>query len=206
MSDYLELTFDIFDDVSQRASVLNTLTIAELIAEIVTEFEELDTAGYQVYDLYMEGDNRRLESARTLLDLGLQPGDRLQLAWARDPFRVQRQPVSDSGGALLREAATNVEFLIKWQPAVIGRPDSNRAHNSMLAANLEWLPKSHRVSRTHAQITERGGSYYLEAMAENNPTYLNDETINPGRRYKLASGDTILLGRSGIQLDFELRE
>jgi pSer/pThr/pTyr-binding forkhead associated (FHA) protein len=71
-----------------------------------------------------------------------------------------------------------------------------------LAVNVKWLPGNLRVSRRHARITEQGGIYYLEALAENNPTLLNGQRLSLGRNYPLRVGDTIGLGISNIQLVF----
>ena len=68
--------------------------------------------------------------------------------------------------------------------------------------NVKWLPGSRRVSRRHARITEQGGVYYVEGLAENNPTLLNGQQLSLGRKYQLREGDTIGLGISNIQLVF----
>lgn len=206
MSDYLELTFDIFDETGQQASVLKTIMVVELIDEIVREFEEIDPNAPVAYGLHLEGSDRQLELDRTLTDQDIQPGDRLVFGWARDPFRAQRRPVTNAGQATLQEATTRVMFPIEWQPAVVGRPDAGQTHNALLAANLEWLPKSQRISRRHAQITEKDGRYFLESLVDNNPTYLNDESLETGRKYPLKSEDTITLGKSEIALAFVVRE
>jgi hypothetical protein len=202
VSEYLELSFDVFDETGQRASVRQSLTVGELILEIVSEFEDLDRRRPHLYGLYPEGGQRPLEPGKTLTEQGVQPGDRLVFGWARDPLRQLRRPLTPGPRYALQEVTSQVLFGLEWQPAIIGRPDADAAHNELLAANLKWLPGSRRVSRRHARITERGGVYYLEALAERNPTTLNGQQLSLGRSYALRNGDTIGLGLSNIQLLF----
>jgi len=200
MSDYLQVVVDVFDETDQRASVQRALTVAKLIQAILREFEELDGRSPEHYSVYLEGSGRPLERSKTLADQGVQPGDRLLFSWARDPFRQLRRPVTEGVTFALQETATQVLFPIEWQPALIGRPDRDPAHNELLAVNLEYLAGSQRVSRRHAQITEYEGAWYLEALAATNPTLLNGRRLSLGREYPLRSGDAIDLGSSGITL------
>lgn len=202
MSDYLELTVDVFDETNQRVAVRKTLTVAGLIEEVLSEFQELDGEAPELYGLYLEGQQRPLEGTKTLLDQGVQPGDRLDFTWIRDTFRQLRRPLATGARFALQEATTQVLFPVEWQPAIIGRTDADPAHNELLAANLEWLAGSRRVSRRHAQITERDGAYYLEALVERNPTFLNGQRLSFGRSYELRASDTIGLGYSNITLAF----
>ncbi len=104
-----------------------------------------------------------------------------------------------------REEATGQVFEIKWQPAIIGRPDGNNpASANMLAVNLGPLEGSKAVSRHHAGITEQDGQYFVESMSSNNPTYLNDGLIRSGERRFLESGDKIRVGH--FVLTFEIQK
>ena len=49
------------------------------------------------------------------------------------------------------------------------------------------------VSRTHAQIVNRGGAVYLVDMRATNGTFLNGVRLNPGQEAALKNGDVILL-------------
>lgn len=205
MSAYIELVLDIFDETGQQASVLKSLTIAELIEEIVSEFYELQAASPRAYGLSVGGDVNQLDLWKTLFEVGVQPGDSLTLGWARDRSQFKRQSVSNPDRASLIEESTRAEFPIRWQPAIVGRSDSDPTHNALLAANLEWLSRSHRVSRHHAQISERDGDYFLEGMVPKNPTFLNGDGLVAGQQRRLANGDHITLGFSGIDLLFVTR-
>jgi hypothetical protein len=202
VSEYLELTFDVFDETEQRASVRRGLTVAQLIQAIINEFEDLDGRAANLYGLYPEGGQRPLEASKTLTEQGVQPGDRLVFSWARDPLRQLRRPLTHGPQFALQEVSSQVLFALEWQPAIIGRPDADAAHNELLAINLKWLPGALRVSRRHARITEQNGTYYLEGLAERNPTLLNGQRLSLGRKYPLRVGDTIGLGTSNIQLVF----
>jgi hypothetical protein len=202
VSEYLELSFDVFDETEQRASVRRSLTVAQLIKEIVNEFEDLDGRMPDLYGLYPEGGQRPLEQNKTLTEQGVQPGDRLVFTWARDPLRQLRRPLTHGPQFALQDVSSQVIFGLEWQPAIIGRPDADAAHNELLAVNLKWLPGNLRVSRRHARITEQNGVYYLEGLAEKNPTLLNGQRLSLGRKYHLREGDTIGLGASNIQLAF----
>lgn len=202
MAEYFDVVFDVFDETNQRASVRRDLTVAQLIDAVLLEFEELDTREPQHYGLYLDEGRRPLERHKPLPDQGVQPGDRLIFGWARDPLRQLRCPLSGARRFGLLEAATQVLFPIEWQPAVIGRPDADPGHNELLAADLQWLPGNRQVSRRHARITEQAGRYYLEPLAERNPTLLNGRRLSLGRQVPLKTGDVIGLGSSGIQLEF----
>lgn len=200
MSDYLQVVVDVFDEMDQRASVQRCLTVAKFVEVILSEFEELDGRSPEHYGLYLEGGGRPLERSKTLADQGVQPGDRLLFSWARAPFRQLRRPVTAGVTFALQETTTQVLFPIEWQPALIGRPDRDPAHNELLAVNLEYLAGNQRVSRRHAQITEYAGAWYLEALAPRNPTLLNGRRLSVGREAPLRPGDAIGLGSSGITL------
>ena len=58
MSNYLELTFEIFDEQEQRASVRESLTVGNMIEEIIKEFDDLDTGNLGSFALYLKGDDK----------------------------------------------------------------------------------------------------------------------------------------------------
>jgi pSer/pThr/pTyr-binding forkhead associated (FHA) protein len=201
MAEYFDVVFDIFDETGQRASVRTDLTVGHIIEAVLLEFEGLDGQAPARYALYKGTDPRPLERHKTLPDQGVQPGDRLTFGWTRDPLRQLRRPLAARGRLSLLEASTQVAFPIEWQPAIIGRPDADAAHNELLAADLQWLEGSRQVSRRHARITEREGQYYIEPLADRNPTLLNGRRLSFGRPEPLRAGDIIGLGGSGIRLE-----
>jgi hypothetical protein len=202
MDDYLALTFDIFDETGQRASVRPSLTVAELIDHILQEFEGLDPALSEQYGLVLADGERPLEGEKSLHEQGVQAGDRLVFGWAGASGGGQRRSLS-LRGARLQERGGQAQFALTWQPALIGRPDADHAHNELLAVDVSWLPQGKRVSRRHAQITEQAGVFYLEALNPQNPTLLNGRPLQHGKPVMLRRGDLIGLGHSGLELRFE---
>jgi hypothetical protein len=205
----LTITSELFDEADRRqeVSVRANLTVRALIEEIRREFNLLD-AGYR---LTLAGQREALPLDRTIEQLGLQTG--AELVFERDRHRLDQrviarggqyfEAVSQPGRARLREAASGQVFPIEWQPAIIGRPDAvNPVSAQALAVDVSTLAEGRTVSRRHAQITERGGTYYLEALNERNPTLLNGQALAIGERRALSPGDTIRVGL--VELVFEV--
>ncbi len=197
----LTISSELFDDPSQEASIRENLPIRTLLAETRKEFDLPDGN----YTLTIKSNGRVLDPEKTLEQSGVQTGAVLILNRERrasSPVRdlsviedFPRRVITSSVQATLREEATGQVFEIKWQPAIIGRPDGNNpASANMLAVNLGPLEGSKAVSRHHAGITEQDGQYFVESMSSNNPTYLNDGLIRSGERRFLESGDKIRVG------------
>jgi pSer/pThr/pTyr-binding forkhead associated (FHA) protein len=66
-------------------------------------------------------------------------------------------------------------------------------------ADAEETPS---VSRHHAAITEAGGSFFLESLNQDNPTYLGDTRLRYGVKYPLPVGSRIGVGR--LALTFQI--
>lgn len=203
MSDYLEVTIDVFDEAGQRASVLRTLSVRGLIDEVVREFDGLEKGAAQSYALYLKDGNKLLDPNQTLGEQGIADHDELVFGWVQAARTPGRLVISGRRPAVLREEQTGLIFPIEWQPAVIGRPHTDPALNRMLAVDVSSLPNSRRVSRRHAQITERDGQYYLESLSAHNPTYVAGVQVT-GKR-PLQPGDRLHLGGSGIVLVFQIQ-
>lgn len=208
MDDYLELTFDIFDETGQRAAVSGALTTAALINEILREFEGLDGSDPGKYALRLAAGPGTTETRpalapqRSLAEQGVQSGDRLVFGWAQQAASKARQAVSPGARAVLQELGGGQLFPITWQPARIGRRDNDPAHNELLLVDAERLANGGRVSRLQAQVRERGGVYFIEGLSARNPTLLNGRPLPPNQPARLAPRDRIELGQSGITLLF----
>ncbi len=195
--EYLLLNIDVFDVAGNQAKVRKSLTINGLIEEILREFDDLDRKTPAAYAMYLKGNLKPLERDKTVAQLDLQTRDELEFRYAR---RSRRDPTGVTRRAYLWEEKTRKIFELTWQPALIGRPDADPAHNELLAANLETFADGLRVSRRHAQITVDDGEFYIESLSDTNPTYVNDVPIT--ERYKLQSGDKIRVGKTHIILTF----
>ncbi len=197
----LTISSELFDDeTDQEASVRKNVTVRTLIEEVRQEFN-LPEGSYVIR--FKNGD-RALDGDKTLEELGAQTGS--ELVFERERLRLSQQIVARGGqyfqgiaGArrmILREAATGHEFPIRWQPAIIGRAGSRNPQSAeALAVNLGNLPEGRTVSRQHAQITTRDGRYYVEALSDKNPTFLNGEELTVGEKRALEAGDTIRTGK-----------
>lgn len=211
MEDRVELIIDVFDQAAQPAKVLRSLTIRELIDEILLEFEDdlpwLDRQSPERYSLRRKDDGESLDLARTVADQHLSRGT--ALVFAETPVIVPpgATPMTDDAYLIYRrqtDADANRAFRLNWQPAIIGRPDALMQHEDLLAVNLEPFPTGLRVSRRHAQIEETDGLYYLRNLS-NNPLRLNDVSLALGETRELHDGDRIHLVRADIGLTFVLR-
>lgn len=211
MDDRVELKIDVFDFPGQMARVLKSLTIRELIEEILIEFEELpflDSNAPWNYDLRPPDEGPPLAPEQTIAGHHLTRGTELML--------VERPVILPPGAATMpghvylvyvRKSDTDIRrvFKLNWQPAIIGRPDTSQPMNELLAVNLESFPTGLRVSRRHAKIYEKNGRYYLEGLS-NNPIFVNDNPEPLSGARELADGDQILLERSDITLQFIERQ
>jgi hypothetical protein len=202
--DRLNLTLDIrADDIGpKRVNVRSSLLVANLIAEVQDKFNLDGTL-----------ELRQVEGAEPLrLDRPLEPQgvgeggtlicDRLMedtgtmdaiARGMRDYFEEQFQRV------YLTEQRTRTEFDLAWQPAIIGRKDHrDPSKNKLLAVDLEGVEDLPTVSRHHAALTMRGGSFFIETLQPRNPVYLDGAQLKPGIRYPLAAGAVIEVGRIAL--------
>lgn len=194
----LTISSELFDETEQEASVRKNVTVRNLIDEIRREFSLLEGN----YTLSLKG-RSPLDPDKTLEQLGIQTG--VELTFDRERRRLSQQIVARGGQyfqaiggkrqAALRDDVSGQVFVLEWQPALIGRPDAgNAASAEALAVNLGGLPEARTVSRQHARITEYGGQFFLEGIAERNPTFLNEQQLLPGEKRALTSGDKIRVG------------
>jgi pSer/pThr/pTyr-binding forkhead associated (FHA) protein len=61
--------------------------------------------------------------------------------------------------------------------------------------NISHLPERDIISRQHAEIHLEDGNYYLVDVGSANGTYLNQELLEPKKRYLLKLSDRISLGK-----------
>lgn len=200
MDEYIDIKIDVFEHTSQRAQVRKNLTVSMLIEEILKEFDDVSADSPGKYALYLKGSNRALSRTLTLTQLDIQPQDELVFNYGQ---RSSHQMLMTSNYAMLRDTTTGRIYQIQWQPALIGRPTNEADHNINLAVNLQTHPKGQTISRKHASITCAQGRYFIEPLADKNPTAVNGHPV-PFRSIKeIRSGDIITVGRDGLQLVFQ---
>jgi hypothetical protein len=196
----LTISSPVFDE-DQEVSIRENLPARTLMAEIMKEFNLNDGN----YSLRFQDNNRPVDLDKTLEQSGVQTGAALSFNLERRvPARPiaastvdpnARRPITGTVRAFVREESTGTVYDIRFQPAIIGRPDANNpASNENLAVNLGNLEASKSVSRHHARIMEQNGQYYLEPIAESNPTMLNGGVVRLGERRVLETGDAISVG------------
>jgi hypothetical protein len=195
--EYILINVDVFDQKGNQAKVRKSLTIGGLVEEILREFDDLDRRIPHAYAIYLKNRLQALDRNRTLAQLDIQPRDELECRYAR---RSRREALPVNRKAFLHEETSRRIFELRWQPALIGRPDADPSHNELLAINCEQFSDGLRVSRRHAQITADRGEFYVESLSPNNATFVNDEEIT--QRHKLHPGDRIRVGKTQITFVF----
>ncbi|MDX2076382.1 MAG: FHA domain-containing protein [bacterium] len=197
MSDYLEMTIasDLFDDYPiHNVLVLHDITIQDLIAEIRTEF------GFDEgeYALALKGTRKELKPDATFDELSL--GNGTDLVFGRRQRKQQQfkgTQLRPQNRAYLVEEASGTRYEISRSNALIGRALSDAT--TSVEINLALVDKSNSVSRQHARIIEANGNYLLEALREDNPTYLNDKLLQKSEPVPIKTGDIIKVGRIILQ-------
>jgi pSer/pThr/pTyr-binding forkhead associated (FHA) protein len=199
MDDFIEIRLDVFENSGQRARVRKALTINALIQEIFKEFDDINADSPERYGLYLKGSDRPLNNTSTLAQLDIQPHDYFIFDYLKQNIRQMLNP---NEIAYFREESQGKSYEIRWQPAVIGRPSNEAEHNMVLAVNLQGVPNGRTISRRHAEVSYFEGDYYLEPLAENNPTYVNGQEIPFNHKRKLRNGDRVTIGKQQIHLIF----
>ena len=206
--DRLNLTLDIQANSigSRRVNVRGTLQVATLVATIKDKFN-LDGS----YSLLMRGSRTPLPVDSALDQLSVSEGAALQVVKIVESTgildaitRGVRQPFSKRFSRVyLSEQRTLSEYDLRWYPAIMGRRDvRDPRNNRLLAVDLEELETLPSVSRHHAAITEKGGSFYIESIQDRNPTLLDGVKMRSSERYPLLPGALIKVGN--IALSFQV--
>ena len=208
MTDRLTLKLDIRpNDIGVRqVNVRSSLVVANFVAEIKDKFNLDGNLQLRLGDSgeILNPDNplekagaveggvlvctRIVEATGTL--------DEIQRG-VREPFGETFQRV------YLSEQRTLTEYDLAWQPAIVGRRDHNDpSNNRLLAADLEDIEDLPTVSRHHACITMKGGSFFIETIQARNPTYLDGLRLEQGLLYPLSAGSSVQVGR--VSLPFHI--
>ena len=204
----LDIRIDVFDLEEQWAKPLSSLKPPELISAIFNEFRELEflSGDPDEYLLVNKEDGSPLNADESLKS---QIANNAHLVLKEQDHSLPSGAKPLSSPVYLREQTSGQVFKLHWMPAIIGRPDSNQAHDDWLAVNLETYPTGLRVSRRHAQITEENGRFYIKSLS-NNPTIIKNESSEDKSISEtaapLADSDILYLERSNISLKFIVRE
>ena len=191
----------------KNVNVRSSMTVANFITAIQDKYS-LDG----ILELTTKGVDGPLELAETFDRLGIADGDTLTCSrvvedtGTRDA--IQRGVREEFGDQFKRvrlvESTTLTEYDLTWQPAIVGRKDHrNPSNNRLLAVDLEGIEDLPTVSRHHACITMRDGSFFIEQIQDHNPTFVDETVLELGVKHPLAAGSQIRLGR--LTLKFNVR-
>lgn len=198
--DRLKLTLDIKPKKVgvKEVNVRSSLLVANLISEIQDKFNLDGTL-----QLHSKGNREPLSLGDPLDQAGIPEGATLiceevvEDTGTQDAIlRGEREPFDGKFKRVyLSEARTLTEYDLAWQPAIVGRKDRrDPSKNRLLAVDLEDAEDLPTVSRHHACITSREGTFFLEQIQALNPTWLDDKQLRPGIKYPLAAGSEIRVG------------
>lgn len=205
----LELTIAIkaLNSPPRRVNVRADLPVGSLLTSIKDHFNLVGQ-----FELRMANSRQALDPSKPLVEVGVRPGASLECIALREqsntPLLIQqgeRRKFSQGvGRVFFRDQNSLTEYELKWWPAIIGRVDmADPSRNRLLAVDLHTGDQTNGVSRHHACVTEDGGSFFIEALAENNPVYVEGKKLPPGVRYPLPTGTSLQLGR--VSLNFNVR-
>lgn len=116
---------------------------------------------------------------------------------------LKRGPsLSSRSAAMLVHDGAGVTFALSPEGATsIGRPDPKSQDRPDI--DLSPLDPLHLVSRQHAVIHAKGGTYYLVLVRRaTNGTYINENPVSPGTLTPLKDG--AILRFAGVSLRFSL--
>lgn len=204
----LALQVNVFEETSQKALALPTLTPPELVEAILQEFRELEYLSDSPadYRLLNAEDQSPLDEENELRE---QIGAGGQLVLAENDLPLPDGADRPTDAIYLRDQALGQVYKLHWEPAIIGRPDKNQPQNEWVAVNLEMHRTGLRVSRRHAQITEENGAYFIHSLSRNPTSIRNNagKTVSVTEEKRpLQNGDIIHLERSNIALKFIIRQ
>jgi hypothetical protein len=183
----------------QQVNIRSSMTVANFIAAIQDKYNLDGTL-----ELHMKGVAGPLNLSEPIERLGVADGDVLVCKRVVEDTGTQdviqrglREPFDDQFKQVyLVESRTLAEYVLTWQPAIVGRKDHrNPSNNRLLAVDLEGTEDLPTVSRHHACITMREGTFYIEQIQDHNPTFLDESRLKQGVKVPFAAGSTIRLGR-----------
>lgn len=203
---HVPLRINIFDQ-SQNVLVRKHLTVERLIADILREFAlELDLN--RKYILLANG--RQLDADTIIGETNLDDSQDLVLGYY-EPVRAANSmmvdaamtaeannapaPTSAVKPARLREMETDKKFTLNKPIMVIGRAATGNPASEGIDIDLQNFREGRSVSRPHARIVVEGTKYMLEALKADRPVFLNEKTIDYGKKHLLKYGDVIGVGK-----------
>lgn len=118
----------------------------------------------------------------------------MEPAAARATEGSQTQLQQISARLLHVQTNTQIELPLHLSVIHIGKPNDRIPPD----VDVSGFPSSDIVSRIHADIRLEGDAYFIEDVGSANGTYINHQSLLPGNRHRLRSGDRISLGKGDL--------
>ena len=118
----------------------------------------------------------------------------MEPAAARATEGSQTQLQQISARLLHIQTNTQIELPLHLSVIHIGKPNDRIPPD----VDVSGFPSSDIVSRIHADIRLEGDAYFIEDVGSANGTYINHQSLLPGNRHRLRSGDRISLGKGDL--------
>ncbi|MFQ5922854.1 MAG: FHA domain-containing protein [Anaerolineales bacterium] len=166
------------------------------------EHSDLPAEGEVVkYILKIENATEPIRPESSLRAAGVVHGDVLQLLIKTLPKELSESDAGRrfAGPGLVSADGTVFPFRVK--NALVGRVDrASGLTESVLGVDLTTLDTedSPSVSRRHAQVLLRKGSYLLHDLKSTNGTRVNGKELGPDSRVALQHGDRVQFGEVGL--------
>lgn len=190
----------------KKVNVRSSLLVSNLISEIQDKFNIDGTL-----ELHPKGRRQPLKLGEAIEQEGVEHGASLIVERIIEDTGTQdaiqrgiRVPLDGQYKRVyLEEPHTLTEYDLAWHPAIVGRKDHrNPSKNKLLAVDLEGLEDLPTVSRHHACITLKDGTFFIEQIQARNPTFVDETRLKEGRKYPLPAGSEIRVG--GLLLTFNI--
>jgi pSer/pThr/pTyr-binding forkhead associated (FHA) protein len=126
--------------------------------------------------------------------VGLEPEQSAAVSGGRDV----RSGTAHAALTIERGDAPGTEFRLTNEESTIGRWD---ADNGVFPdVDLDAFDADAKVSRRHARIVRRNGSYFIEDLGSTNGTYVNrGRRLLPGNSQPLNDGDEVIVGKTFLR-------
>ena len=172
-------------------------SLAPWIAKAI-EHSDLPSEGDSVkYVLKLEDSREPIRPESSLRSAGVVHGDTLQLLIKALPKELSE---SDAGVKFAGPGFVSTDgavFPFRANNALVGRVDrASGIAESVLGVDLSTLDEegSPSVSRRHAQVLLRKGSYLVHDLKSTNGTRVNGKELEGGQRVALHHGDKVQFG------------
>jgi uncharacterized ubiquitin-like protein YukD len=172
-------------------------TLAPALARVI-DHKDLPREDAPVkFVVRLERGARVLPSESTLRAAGVVHGDILHLAIKPMPPTLAASEVGSKFGGPGLVSDTGRAFPFQGDKILIGRVDrASGITQDILGVDLTKLDTQDdpSVSRRHAQVLRRSGSYVLSDLGSTNGTMINGQALQSGERIPLKHGDRVQFG------------